>query len=207
MMRGLALAFIAVCVIVGARALSGCGGDTNTSPDAGSVALDTLFPKDNDVTGWVEDTDTGKAGVEVYTSVDDINNTCIDGDVVPFQNLGFKALARQNYKYVVGDVGPGYKLDLRLWQMKSTSDASSIYDSIKTSRDPYKVITAKTDAGAWADQTIGEGGRAGNSGNQWLINAHKAAYFIEARITPSDSSDTTGRDQAIAVLKKLVDKL
>jgi hypothetical protein len=203
MKRGLALAILAVCILAGGRAFFGCGSGDNGSPDTGTPpTLDSFFPADNAVAGWVEDTSLGHAGVEVYASSDSsaINSTPIDGDLDPFQQQGFKALGLQYYK-LVGDAGVIYKLQLRLWQMNNATGASTIYDNILTARDPYKVMTN------WTDVSIGDKGRAGNSGTQWIVDSRKLSYFAEARLTTSDDTDTAGRDQAEAVLKSLVDRL
>lgn len=189
--------FIAVLAIACAAVLvTGCGGTSSTPADAGAVKMEDLFPKDNDIAGWAQDTtaDT-KTGPTVFSDQADVDKTDIDGDVVPFNNVGFKALGREHFKKDT------FKLDLRVWQMKDTAAGTKIYTDLPaTPNSKYAALT-------WTDVAIGTAGRHANSGTMWRINSHKGPYFLEITIVTSEATDTATRDQGIDMLKFVANKI
>ncbi len=187
-MKRLIAVFALSCVAL----LSACGESSSAGADAG---IEALFPADNGVAGWTQDlTVDTKAGPAVFSDLNKIDKTDIDGDVVPFNNVGFKQLARAHYKK------DSYQLDLRVWEMKSAAKGEEIYTSLPNNTDKYKVLT-------WTDEAIGTKGRYGNSATMWRVNAYQGAFFLEATVMPSTKDDTAGRDEGIAMLKYVAGKI
>ncbi|MGC4115049.1 MAG: hypothetical protein QM765_10645 [Myxococcales bacterium] len=184
-----------VASILGGVLLAGCGPTNAAGPDAGPpFDIKTAFPADQAITGWEQDTTLDSTtGPVVYATAKAVDDSDIDGDVVPFTDVGFSQLAREHFK------SEAYTLDLRVWQMNADTKGKTIYESILlTSR--YKIIT-------FTDQAIGTAGRSGNSGTMWRVNSYKGAYFVEAMLSLSEEPDTAGRDDAIKFVKYAVEKL
>jgi hypothetical protein len=151
----------------------------------------SLFPADSEVPGWRVDKSRSPTGVATYFTTQDAE-VAIDGDTAPFTAQGFTELAREFYQKA------GYRLELRVWLMKDTAGAASIFSNL--------LLTPSYAAILWSSQAIGDSGRSGNSGTQWYVDSRKLAYFVEARIWPSQVSDTAGRDEAIAMVQAAVAK-
>lgn len=175
--------------ILGGMAVAGCGGGGTTTPDTGApFDIKTAFPANDGITGWSQDTvKDSVTGPAVFDTRQKVDATDIDGDVVPFDDVGFKQLAREHYKK------DNYSLDLRVWEMNDAAKGKKIYEDILLV-DRYSIIT-------WTDEAMGEKGRWGNSGTMWRVNAYKGAYFVEALISPSEQPDTAGKDEAVKFVK------
>jgi hypothetical protein len=184
-------------IVVLALCVAGCGGSSNAGPDASTpVTLQSLFPADNAVTGWAVDTTQSPSGVETYTTEVAVEATSVDGDITPFQDVGFVGLGRVFYKNAT------LIMELRVWQMKDAASGATAYTQVLT--DPpathYKDIT-------FTDTAIGSAGRTGFFNPQWYVDSYKGAYFVEARLKPSTSTATADRDQAVAMVTAAIAKI
>jgi len=171
------LATILLALVAFAPACGGGGDDDDTPP-----SIDTFFPADNDVSGWVEDTSVGAAGVEV-ADTDDEAWALIDGDNEPFHAHGFVVFARQNY------VNGSYTLEARIWDMGTASAEETLYSALLTEAATYS-------AQSWEDLTLGDESRIADTGAYWWVNARKGAYHVEVKINQTTASDTTSRGHA-----------
>lgn len=159
-----------------------CG--TATTP--ASVA--DYFPKDNAVGAYV--TDTTLPGLQVAKSAVQIEGL-IDGDATPFLEKG--ALALGWNRYVAGT----YKLDARVWQMKSATNATETFDSLVASASLYKANT-------WTTLAVGGAGRIADTGSSWWVNARKGAYIIEVKVTAKDATSRSDVEAfALAIAAKM----
>ncbi|MFH0901871.1 MAG: hypothetical protein V2A73_14670 [Pseudomonadota bacterium] len=163
----------------------GCGNS------GGEVSIDELFPENNELAGWIEDTSVGFAGVEVYTSSAAAEEQ-IDGDVEPFEDHSFRVFARQHY------VKDALKVELRLWKMPDAATAEELYDDLL-------VNDAKYSAYSWTDIQVGEAGRVANRASLfWWVNARKGLHYTEATINQPQPDDQASRQEAINFVTALL---
>ena len=148
---------------------SGCG-PANTPP----AAIDSFFPKDNEVGAWVEDTSIGKAGVEVTTTAKETTDL-VDGSAEPFITEGMVGFGWQSY------VNGTYKLDLRVWRFKSAAASQTAFDWLFLNASLYKAAT-------WTELAVGDAGKIADTGGSWWVSARKGAYIIEAKVVPKDAT-------------------
>jgi len=163
----------------------------STEPaDGGPVAIESLFPADNEVGTWVEDTSVGASGVEVASTPAEAE-ALIDGDAEPFTAHGFSKFAIEHY------VDGTPQLELRVWEMPDAAGATEIYDYLVANDSIYM-------ASSWEDVSIGAAGRASNTGASWWVNARSGAYYIEAKINDtSNGARTDAQAFASAVIGHL----
>ena len=175
----------------------GCGGSSST-PDAGSSAppaIETLFPGNNEVATWTEDTTVGKAGVEVATT-ELAAEALVDGDKAPFEG-NFSAFGWQTY------VSGTQRLEQRIWRMKSTALASSIFTDILS--DSVHGYPSET----WENLAVGEAGRIAVSGVKVWVNARKGVDYIEIKVYAVEtggSVEATARADAETFIKAVMAK-
>jgi hypothetical protein len=171
-----------------ALALAACGGSTSTA-----VTIESLVPADGEVTGWTEDPAAGAPGVEVAKNNTEVEAK-IDGDAQPFIDKAFVAWARQNY------IKDGFKLELRVWQMKDDATATSLYDDLVASYSLYKTQT-------WSNLSIGDAGRVADTGTTWWYNSRKKLYHVEVRVTQKSAMDATARTEGQSFITAVVAKI
>ena len=185
--------------------LTGCSGSTTTPPDASApqLKIEDLLPGDNVVTGWAVDTTQSPSGPEIYKTRAEIDSTSIDGDVVPFQNKGFTAVARQFYK------SGTYSAEMRVWQMNDASKATAVYASVLS--DPpsthYSSITFAEMGGDAGGTAIGAASRYGFQYPQWLVDCYQGVYFLEIRVKPSTLADDAAHTGVLPLLQWQVAKI
>jgi hypothetical protein len=186
-------ACLTLCVSCGGSSdddSSGGAGGAGGTKASTSVQFEDLFPADNQVSGWVEDTESGASGVEI-AKTDQQAVDLIDGSADPFIEHGFAQFGREYYKK------SDSKLELQVWQMDSAKVAGELYTDLTTKNAVYLSIQ-------WNDVAIGEQGRIANTGASWWVNARKGAYYVEAKINPA-TDDTKSDVQDFA--KKVISKL
>jgi len=161
---------------------AGCGGGDDDQP----IAIESLFPADNEVGSFVEDTSAGAAGVEVAETSAEIE-ALIDGDAVPFDDAGFLVFGRQQYTD-----GGSYQVEVRVYEMPSATVAAQLYTDLVVERDLYSTNT-------WSDLAIGEASRIANTnGTSFWLNVQKGAYYFEVRINQATIDDTVSQANAEA---------
>lgn len=165
--------------------LLGCPPPTDDEP----VAIESLFPANNEVGTWVEDTSKGQAGVQVSNSAAEAQAD-VDGDADSFEDT-MVAFAREFYQ------NGTHTMELRVWQMQDAAACSAVYDELVTS-DP--LYTSNT----WTAASLGEAGRVADTGTQWWHNVRKAAYHIEAK---TEANDADGKSGAEAMIGAVLDKI
>lgn len=168
-----------------ALALVACGPSTPPPP-----TLEELFPANNEVGAWTEDTSSGAAGVETAKTTDEVF-ALINGDAQAFVDRGFVAFGRERY------TDGTHLIDLRVWQLKSSTAAMATYDALVLDAPTYKANT-------WTELTVGHGGRIADTGSTWWVNAHDGVYIIEVKAQPKDD---TSRADAEAFAKAVADKI
>jgi hypothetical protein len=172
---------------VAALALLGCPPTEENGDELPDI--EELFPADNEVGSWVEDTSTGAAGVEVARSYTETWEM-VDGDADSFED-GLVAFAREYY------TDGSMQLQLRVWEMKDADTCSSIYSSL-VSDDP--LYSANT----WEDVSLGEAGRVADTGTHWWFNSRSKIFQVEAWI---DSNDDPGKSAAQSFLEAVLEKI
>jgi hypothetical protein len=160
---------------------SGCG-------PAAPAAIDSFFPKDNTIGTYALEASTPT--VQVAKSATAMENL-IDGDAAPFIARGAAALGWA--KYASG----AYRLDARVWQMKSATNATETYNALVTDVALYQANT-------WTALSVGEAGRIADTGSSWWLNARKGAYLIEVKVTAKDATSRTDAESFAAALAKAI---
>jgi len=154
------------------------GGCSTEPADDTPVEIDELFPGNNELGAWIEDTSVGGAGVEVANTPNEAE-ALINGDADPFTSHDFAKFARQNY------IDGTRQLELRIWQMPTAAGATEIYDFLVANNSIYM-------ASSWENVAIGAAGRASNTGASWWVNARSGAFYVESKIndiTPEGRAD------------------
>jgi hypothetical protein len=151
----------------------------NGTPD-GPVAqkVEDYMPKDNEISGWTEDTSMGKAGVEAgYTKkeIDDI----IDGEHDPYDAEGCVGFAREYYKKAISASCNG-TVELKIWEMNDAAGAKKMFDADKLDAEQMGGLTFEnipnvTTLGVIADSPPG-----------WRVFAHKNAYILKMKANYDD---------------------
>jgi hypothetical protein len=115
-----------------------------------------------------------------------------NGDVRGKDTNKVVAMAREYY------ASSDHQLSVYVWQLKDAASASSTYAYLAASVQFYKDQT-------WTDLTLKDASRIAKTGNAgWDVNAHKGAYYIEVKVTPTDDA---GRADAIAFATALLSKM
>ncbi|MFH1809478.1 MAG: hypothetical protein ABIJ09_12085 [Pseudomonadota bacterium] len=165
-------------------------GCPTTDPGDDPIAIESLFPKNNEVGSWVEDTTKGQAGVQVASNYTEAWQA-VDGDAESFEQ-GMVAFGWEFYTNTT------HTLELRVWQLKDAATCTSVYDSLVVD-DP--LYTSNT----WTDvSSLGAAGRVADTGTQWWHNSRKAAYHIE---TKTMANDATGQDEAEKIINAVLAKI
>lgn len=155
----------------------GCG-------PAAPPAIDGFFPADSAVGSWVKDPASPTVQVaKTNTAIEAL----INGDAAPFIAKGTVAFAWGKYQ------SGAYRIDARVWQMKSTANATETFAYLLTDAPLYKANT-------WTDVTIGEAGRIADTGSTWWVNARKGSYILEVK---ASAKDATTRADAEAFAKAM----
>ena len=157
--------------------------------DDDSVAIASLFPANNEVGTWVEDTSLGSAGVQVSNSAAQAQAD-VDGDADSFEDT-MVAFAREFY------TSGTHTMELRVWQMQDAAACTAVYDDLVVNDPLYTPNT-------WSAVSLGEAGRVADTGSQWWHNVRKAAYHVEAKTQSNDADGKSGAEAMIgAVLAKI----
>lgn len=133
---------------------------------AGSAKVETYIPKDNAVTGWVEDKAVGKPGVEAGYNEKDIL-AIINGSHDDYHKAGCTGFAKQDY--ALGK----YKMTLFLWHMNTAAAAASMFTKNKTEGETQAGLTFSTITGV-KDKAI-----IADDLPQWKAYAHKGPYIFK----------------------------
>ncbi len=190
------LPIIVLCTLLSVAL--GCGGDddnTDTNADAGSttgpVTFEQLFPADDEVAGWMEDTSQGGAGVDLANS-DQEAIDMINGSADPFVEAGFVSLGIEYY--ASGDA----TLELRVWEMNNASVARELFGFLATDDAIYSVPSWEALDG------VGQEARIANTGASFWVNARSGAHIVESKINQVDEQ---GREDAEAFATVVIAKL
>lgn len=195
----MALRLLSLCtVLLAGLAFSGCGDDDNGDP---LPNIETLFPANNAVGTWKEDTSQGAAGVETANTDADVY-AVINGDADKFTQVGFASWAREFYTDGTSI------LELRIWQMRDTTGTKTIYDGVIEAGGTLE--DARYSGSTWNPVSIGEAGRVADTGSSWWINARKSVYMVEAsniRDPGAGTHDATLKDSALLLVGAVIDKI
>jgi len=172
-----------------ALAAPACGG----GGDDDAPTIDSFFPADNEISGWVEDTAVGGAGVDVANNEAEAV-ALINGDAEPFQAHGFVQFAWQHY------VNDSYNLEVRIWGMGTATVAQTLYTDLLTDAATYS-------AQSWENLTLGADSRIADTGASWWINVLAGAYHVEVKINQTAANDTTSRGHAEAFATEIVSRI
>ena len=174
----------------------GPDGESEDGPENGSEdgptekSFDQLFPADNEIGDWVENTDTGDPGVEVAKS-DDEAVALIDGSAEPFIEHGFITFGVEYY------ASQGMMLELRIWQMDNAAIARELYSDLTDNKSIYM-------AQPWTDIDVGQQGRVADTGASIWVNARSGSYYVESKIDQvTDEASNDAQAFAKAVIAKL----
>ena len=149
--------------------------------------ITALFPANNEVGSWGEDTNVGVAGVEVADSAA-AARALVGDDADPFISHGMKAFGWEHY------AKDDYGLELRIWQMDSAEDASSVYDFTVTSVQAYAGQT-------WTSvDSLGDEARIAKISTDdvyyfWWLNVRVGEYAIESKINTSTDENVSRQEQ------------
>jgi len=140
--------------------------DTNKPADdaAAKQKVENYVPKDNAITGWVDDPNIGKAGIEsAYTdkAIEDI----INGHHAPYAAEGTAGFAKQDY------VNGKMILTLEIWEMKTTASAKTMFDRNKKDDETNAGVTFETQTNVKTAGIISKTYDAG-----WTSYGHKGPY-------------------------------
>ncbi len=168
-----------------------CNGDD----DDPLPAIETLFPANNAVGAFVEDTAIGAAGVE--TATDDAGVVAlINGGAGPFLQRDYDAFAIEHY------TDSTFDLELRVWQLASSAVATDLYTGLLTESSTHQAST-------WTDASLGDAGRIADTGATFWFNVRKGPYLLEQTIAydsgavVDDPCKTAGQTFINAVLAKI----
>ena len=161
-------------------------GDDDSAP----VPFDQLFPANDEISGYIENTSFGNAGVEVAADGDEAI-ALIDGSADPFIAAGFIEFGIEYYKN--GDS----ELRLDIWQMNNAQVARTLYSDLTSTNAVYM-------SQIWTDLDIGQEGRIADTGAYSWVNARSGSYYIEAKINQvTDQGRADAQAFAEAVISKL----
>jgi hypothetical protein len=168
-----------------------CNGNDDTAVD-----IATLFPANNEIGSWSEDStavgDSGAnpSGVEVAeTSQEAVD--MINGDADVFDNHRFLALGREFY--TTGSA----KLELRIWRFADAEDATSLYEGLPSEDSRYDI--------SWNTASFGDAARMVDTGVSYWYNVRTGAYFLEIMgLAPNDAATQTAGE---AFLSGVLDKI
>jgi hypothetical protein len=178
-----------VAVLVAFFTQGACGGSSSSS------SLDSFFPADNEVSGWIRN----PAGSEPQVAPTPTEaEKLVDGDIAPFAAAPspFTAFAMQ--KYVHGD----YTNDFRIWEVADAAGCSSTYD--------YLVANAPTfSSKTWSDEAIGAEGRSANSAAFVWFNTCVDKYFLESKVALAGGGepDQTAHDIGLTFIQAAAAKI
>ena len=147
--------------------------------------VEEFAPKANAVTGWAEDLiPPGKAGLETGYTDGDIEGI-IDGHQDPYAGKT-DGYVREFYRK--GNA----TLTLQLWDLKTASDAKTLYDKMKTDDETLNGIAFSAIADAPEESALG------NNKPSWKVWGHKCDYHWEitacATLADSSTCDPAGFD-------------
>jgi hypothetical protein len=172
-------------------ALAACGGSSSPSTPKGNN-LEILLPADNQISGWTRSKpirilSAAKAG-EGYAT-DGSASGGVDGDAARFIENGLVSFGWAFYKAAGTE-----KIELRVWDMGSASNASRCWTALITTDARYKGAN-------WSETSVGEAGRISDTGTYWWVVARKGAYVAEIMLEPDDAAQ---KQVAIDFLKSVV---
>lgn len=167
--------------------------------------VEEYIPKPNDVPGWVENPDEGKAGIEAgYTTLE--IEAIIDGSHDPYRDAGCNGFAKQDYKKGSGkcqmnvcDAGT-YGIVLFLWDMKDDAAAKAMFDKNKKDGEANG-ITFETVPNAATAAIIGD------DAPQWKAYGHKSHYVYKLYATFAPGEGAKLKPEAITFIQALASKL
>jgi len=159
-------------------------GDGDEMPD-----IAELFPADNEIGSWVEDSSLGGAGVEVGRSFSEAE-AIVNGDADSFD--GYMVAFAREY-YTDGTAG----LELRAYEMGDAAACTEAYDLLIVDNPLYSANT-------WDAASLGDAGRIADTGSHWFVNTRKKIFYVEAWIEPNDAPGKTAVESFVeTVLEKI----
>jgi hypothetical protein len=181
-------------------AVVGCGADTNDNPQTCTTTPEftSLFPANNEVTGWT----IGPVTAFRTTSSDTEIERMIDGAAEPYIDLGFEVWGERQYTDGTNS------LLLDLFQVASVAKNQQIWNAELAAGSTY---THWTTINGWADMNgLGDAARVANVNDINLIyDARKCAYQLEATASnqTTGSMDAAGRSAVETFLKAVLDRI
>lgn len=168
-----------VVVVVSALFAAGCG-------PAAPPSIDSFFPQDNAIGSYALEASSPKVQVAKSSTA---MESLINGDAAPYITKGAAALGWG--KYASG----AYRLDARVWQLKSAASATETYDYLVSDVALYQANT-------WTTLSVGEAGRVADTGSSWWLNARKGSYIIEVKVTAKDATSRTDAESFATAMAK-----
>ena len=167
-------------------ALAGCSGGNG----GGQKNILDLVPRDNTVSGWtVDPNNPTTASVVAKTATTELDvEALIDGAAAdffadPYTPTNF---AWQNYvNATLPDAPNGATLPLYIIELPSAEQAAGLYASLRSVSLYTRKVGTPDD---WQDPStplVGTGSRIQNTGDTWWINFHKANFYVEVNLNPS----------------------
>ena len=138
---------------------------TSLPATAATAKVETFIPKDNAITGWIEDATMGK-GVQAGYDKKSIE-ALINGSHDPYEKEGCVGFAKQDY------IKGTYQLVVFLWQMNTAAGAKKMFDKNKKDGEDNAGITFKVIPGVKDAAIIGD------DKPQWKAYAHKGPYIFK----------------------------
>lgn len=167
--------------------------------------VEEYIPKDNDIPGWVENPDEGKAGIEAgYTTLE--IEAIIDGSHDPYRDAGCNGFAKQDFKKGTGKCQFGtcdaktYAIALFLWDMKDAAGAKAMFDKNKKDGEANG-YTFETVPNALTAAIIA------NDNPQWKAYGHKSHYVYKIYATYAPGEGPALKAETISFIQALVGKL
>jgi hypothetical protein len=167
--------------------------------------VEDYVPKPNDVPGWIENPDEGKAGIEAgYTTLE--IEAIIDGSHDPYRDAGCNGFAKQDYKKGTGKCAMNvceagtFAIVLFLWDMKDAAGAKAMYDKNKKDGEANG-LTFENVTGAPTAAVIA------NDNPQWKAYGHKGHYVYKIYATFAPGESDALKPEAIKFVQNLASKL
>lgn len=150
--------------------------DKGTTDAPAKKKVEEYLPKDNDITGWTEDTSVGQPGVESgYTKL--AIEALINGKHDPYHAQNCDAFAMEQYKKTF-DSTCSAALEIMIWECTTSTGSKFMYDKDKTDSGlTWAIITGVKDEGVMADDSP-----------LWRSLAYKGPYIMKIDSTPTAPS-------------------